>query len=192
MLIWGHPWWFSGKESNSNAGDAEDSGSTHGLGRSPGEEMKTPLQYSCLENPMDRGAWWVTVHGVTKSQMRLSTQLIYKCCIHFSGTAHLSWSLLSCSVHPHTGLLGSVPLCLLASPQSLKMMQMGGGWVVRGRQCLYLSPDTAALLCLFPEQFHRWPWVTTGISVPWSPLLLGGTCPWNTQKELIRRTTVRE
>ena len=157
-----------------------------------GRKWKPPLQYSRLENPMDRGAWWITVHGVTKSQMRLSTQLIYNAA-SISPVQHTcpeDFSAVLCI--PNTGLLGSVPPCLLASPQSLKMMQMGGGWVVRGRQCLYLSPDTAALLCLFPEQFHRWPWVTTGISVPWSPLLLGGTCPWNTQKELIRCTTVRE
>ena len=38
-----------------------------GLGRSPGEGNGYPLQYSCLENPMDRGAWWATVHGVTES-----------------------------------------------------------------------------------------------------------------------------
>ena len=38
-----------------------------GLGRSPGERNGNPLQYSCLENPMDRGAWWATVHGVAKS-----------------------------------------------------------------------------------------------------------------------------
>ena len=47
-----------------NAGDA---GSVPGLGRSPGEGNGNPLQYSCLENPMDREAWWATVHGVTKS-----------------------------------------------------------------------------------------------------------------------------
>ena len=41
--------------------------------RSPGEGNGNPLQYSCLENPIDRGAWWATVLGVTKSQMRLST-----------------------------------------------------------------------------------------------------------------------
>ena len=46
-----------------NAGDA---GSIPGLGRSPGEGNGSPLQYSCLENPMDRGAWWVTVHEITK------------------------------------------------------------------------------------------------------------------------------
>ena len=41
------------------------------VGRSPGEGSGNPLQYSCLENPMDGGAWWATVHGVTKSQTRL-------------------------------------------------------------------------------------------------------------------------
>ena len=51
---------------------AGDVGSISGSGRSPGEENGNPLQYSCLENPMDRGAWWVTVHGVAKSQTRLS------------------------------------------------------------------------------------------------------------------------
>ena len=43
-----------------------------GLGRSPGEGNGNPLQYSCLENPMDRGAWWATVHGVAKSRTQLS------------------------------------------------------------------------------------------------------------------------
>ena len=45
-----------------NAGDIRDMGSIPGLGRSPGEGHGNPLQYSCLENPMDRGAWWITVH----------------------------------------------------------------------------------------------------------------------------------
>ena len=58
-----------GKESAYNAGDL---GSILGLGRSTGGGHGNPLQYSCLENPMDRGAWWATVHGVTKSQTRLS------------------------------------------------------------------------------------------------------------------------
>ena len=42
-----------------------------GSGRSPGEVHGNPLQYSCLENPVDRGAWWATVHGVAKSRTRL-------------------------------------------------------------------------------------------------------------------------
>ena len=48
--------------------NAEDVGLIHGLGRSPREGNGNSLQYSCLENPMDRGAWWATVHGFTKSQ----------------------------------------------------------------------------------------------------------------------------
>ena len=57
-----------GKESAFNAGDP---GSVPGSGRSPGEGNGKPLQYSCLENSMDRGVWWATVHGVTKSQTGL-------------------------------------------------------------------------------------------------------------------------
>ena len=49
-----------------------DPGSIPGLGRSPGEGNGNPLQYSCLENPMDRGAWGAIVHGVIKGQTRLS------------------------------------------------------------------------------------------------------------------------
>ena len=53
------------KESTCNVGEV---GLIPGLGRSPGEGNSYPLQYYCLENAMDRGAWWATVHGVTKSQ----------------------------------------------------------------------------------------------------------------------------
>ena len=53
-----------GEESPCNAGDL---GLIPGSGRFPGEGNGNPLQYSCLENPMDRGAWWTTVHGVAKS-----------------------------------------------------------------------------------------------------------------------------
>ena len=52
--------------------DVRDAGSIPGLGRSPREGHGSPLQYSCLENPMGRGAWWATVHGVAKSQTQLS------------------------------------------------------------------------------------------------------------------------
>ena len=60
----GFPGGSHGKESACNTGYL---GLIPGLGRSPGEENGYPLQYSCLENSMDRGAWWATVHGVTKS-----------------------------------------------------------------------------------------------------------------------------
>ena len=55
------------KYPSANAGDIRDSGLIPGLGRSPGEGNGNPLQYSCLENLMDRGACWATVHGVAKS-----------------------------------------------------------------------------------------------------------------------------
>ena len=56
-------WWLSGKKS---AGQAGNAGLIPGLGRSPGDGYGNPPQYSCLENPMDRGAWRATVHGITK------------------------------------------------------------------------------------------------------------------------------
>ena len=59
------------KNPPTSAGDIRDMGSVPGLGRSPGGGHGNPLQYSCLENPMDRGAWQPTVHGVAQSQTRL-------------------------------------------------------------------------------------------------------------------------
>ena len=55
------------KNPSANTGDLRDSVSVPGSGRSPGEGHGNPLQYSCLENPMDRGAWRVTVHKVAES-----------------------------------------------------------------------------------------------------------------------------
>ena len=63
--VWGFPGGSDGKESVCNTGDLD---STSGLGRSPGEGHSNPLQYSCMENSMDRGVWQATVHGVAKSQ----------------------------------------------------------------------------------------------------------------------------
>ena len=55
------------KNPPANAGDTGDTGSVPGSGRSPGERNGNPLQYSCLENSMDREVWWATVHGVAKN-----------------------------------------------------------------------------------------------------------------------------
>ena len=63
LIYFGFPCGSDGKESDCNVGD---SGSIPGLGQSPGEGNGNPLQYSCLENPMDRGAWQTTVHGVAE------------------------------------------------------------------------------------------------------------------------------
>ena len=61
-----------GSEDKASPCNAGDPGSIPGLGRSPGEGNGNPLQYPCLENPMDRGAWWAAVHRVAKSRTRLS------------------------------------------------------------------------------------------------------------------------
>ena len=61
-----------GSEVKASACNVGDVGSIPRSGRSPGEGNGNPLQYSCLENPMDRGAWWATVHSVAKSRTQLS------------------------------------------------------------------------------------------------------------------------
>ena len=68
LLLW-QPQVHFGKASAYNVGDL---GSIPGLGRSPGEGNGNLLQYSCLEKPMDGGAWWAIVHGVAKSRTRLN------------------------------------------------------------------------------------------------------------------------
>ena len=68
MSAYDFPGDSDGKESACNLGDP---GFIPGLGRSPREGNGNPLQYSCLENPTDGGAWWATIHGVAKSRTRL-------------------------------------------------------------------------------------------------------------------------
>ena len=71
LLLWlhgPHSVTLAIKNPPANAGDVRDANSIPGLGRSPGEGNDNPLQYFCLGNPLDRGAWRDTVHGVTKSQ----------------------------------------------------------------------------------------------------------------------------
>ena len=87
----GFPGGTSGREPACSAGAIRDAGSIPGSGRSPVEERGNLLQYSCLENPMDSGAWWATVHGVVKSQTRLEwwsththTRLGWDCWITWS------------------------------------------------------------------------------------------------------------
>ena len=67
----------SGSDGKAPAYNVGDPGSIPGSGRSPGEGNGNPLQYSCLENHMDGGAWLATVHGVAKSRTRLSDFTIY-------------------------------------------------------------------------------------------------------------------
>ena len=67
-LNWSFQGGASGSNTSANAGDVRDMGSIPGSRRFPGEGHGDPLQYSCLENSMDRGIWWATVHEVTKSR----------------------------------------------------------------------------------------------------------------------------
>ena len=64
------------KNQLTNVGDAGDAGLISGSGRSPGEGNGNPLQYSCLGNPMDRGAWWATVHRVEKESDKTEHSLL--------------------------------------------------------------------------------------------------------------------
>ena len=79
------------KNSPAKAGDIRDMGLIPGSGRSPGGGHGNPPQYSCLENPMDRGAWWATVHRVTESDMteRLSTHARYSVGSHQPITSYV-------------------------------------------------------------------------------------------------------
>ena len=80
-----------------NAGDVRDVGSIPRSGRFPGVGNGSPLQYSCLENPMDRGAWWVIVHGVLKS----GTQLSMRAHTHTHTHTHTQ----CCALHSHDLLI---------------------------------------------------------------------------------------
>ena len=77
VLYKGFPGGSMVKNLPANAGDTGNEGLIPGLGKSPGEGNGNPLQYSCLENPMDRGAWQAAVHGVEKSRSRLSTHAFF-------------------------------------------------------------------------------------------------------------------
>ena len=85
-----------GSEVKASAYSVGDLGSIPGSGRSPGERNGNPLQYFCLENPMDGGAWWATVHGVTKSRTRLSnlTNLTFQGTIRFPILPFSKWECL--------------------------------------------------------------------------------------------------
>ena len=82
------------KNMPANAGDARHAGSIPGLGRSSGGGHGSPLQYFYLGNPMDRGAWPATVHGVTKSRTQLSTQA---CNLYFPIFQDTYWPTLTCA-----------------------------------------------------------------------------------------------
>ena len=89
FITYGLPWRLRGKDTACNAGDMRDAGSIPGLGRSAGGGYGNTFQDSCLENPMDRGTGWTTLHRVTKSRTRLSN----------SAHTHITHSIFFFSFH---------------------------------------------------------------------------------------------
>ena len=115
-----HPWWPGGKESACNAGGARHMSLISGSGRSPGRGHGNPLQYSCLQNPMDRGAWWATIHGVAKSWTQLKWLSTHAHAVYL-GIEGIAWkerinpaadaSSLCLSLIPHHSCHGSFVSC---------------------------------------------------------------------------------
>ena len=79
----------------------QDTGSIPGSGRSPGEGNDNPLHYPCLENPMDREAWWATVHGVSRVGHNVVTESPPPPCIILKNCTVLSCSIVSNSLQTH-------------------------------------------------------------------------------------------
>ena len=136
----GLPRWLSGKESAFQAGDV---GTIPGSGKSPGEGNGNPLKQSCLENPMDRGAWRVTIHGVAKSQTQLSDWAHHTFVLakgHFSIEALFQvWKATSPFSWVGQELLqGYIPLSVLDKPCAMLSLNLPSwvqgsvGWIPGG------------------------------------------------------------
>ena len=107
---------YGGSEVKASASNA---GSIPGWGRSPGEGKGNPLQYSCLENPTDWGAWWATVYGVTKSQTRLNDFTS----LHYPRTEAF--------ILPTSGSVGNWRVC--------KPLQLHHSWTLSSTQSYFLQ-----------------------------------------------------
>ena len=83
------------KDPPANAGDERDTGLIPELGRCPGGGNGNPLQYSCLENPMNRGAWWVAAHRVAKSWTPLKRQHAHTNLTEKRGLRLMLWKMLT-------------------------------------------------------------------------------------------------
>ena len=127
------------KNPPANAGDIREAGSIPGWRRSPGEGNGNPLQYSCLENPMDKGAWWATVRGVAKSQTWLKRFSTAQEDTYFSRRVFLS---------PFPSLL--FPSLCLQAFQCFFILKQTLSWA-----CLSLHPFA---LCMLETQgiLHGW------------------------------------
>ena len=183
----GLPWWLSGKVSTCNAGGA---GSTPGSARCPGGGHGNPLQYSCLENPVDRGAWWAAVHKVAKNLKWPSAHMwsTSGLCISLHGSILLpvlycldncEWLSDSHSVMPDSlqpcGLLSARILCPWNSPGK----EYWGGLLFPSYNCALWQILKSGHSCspIFPSSVLCWLfWIFCR-----STYTLVSTCqyPWN-------------
>ena len=150
----GLPWWLSSKESTCNSGAAGDAGSIPGRGRSPGRGHGNPLQYPCLENPMDRGTWWLQSIGSQRVRhdwsdlARTQTYTIYTyihICHSFSNQPSLHGHLSCFYKHLSCLLCLWVRFCYRKSPStgitscSEDVVAIPGLWARAQTQC-FLHP----------------------------------------------------
>ena len=114
-----------------NAGVTGDAGSIPALKSSPGEENGNPFQYSCLGNPMDRGAWGATVHGVAKSQTQLSMHshffYLQFCCAGYSACSHhMPTPPFPTLLYATKGCPPWLPACLASTSVCVQLVGSGG------------------------------------------------------------------
>ena len=119
----GLPRWCSGKESPANARGTRDASTIPGSGRSPGEGDGNPFQFSCLGNPMNRGACWATIHRVAKNWTRLKWLSTHT----YRAQVHLQYNTLQLKVIPGEGLRSEIlnPI-FISSVQSLSRVWFCG------------------------------------------------------------------
>ena len=143
----------SGSDGKASVYNVGDLGSIPGLGRSPGEGNGNPLQYYCLENPMDSGAWQATVHGITKSQARLCdfTSLSLKHALEFHVVHSLAFAL--CYVLNSVAIVVGVQQCLIIVLICISLMTKAdnrgaGHWCSQGLEESEAGPgQLTAVMC---------------------------------------------
>ena len=145
-----------------SAGDIRDSGSIPGLGGSPGRGPGKTLQYSCLENPLDRGAWWATVHRVSKSRTglkRLSTHtraISPLDCEHIKDNSHWLLCLYSpkvCAGHTVGFQQVFVDLLKIKGGLNVRKEESEKNWVLRGELFVINRRDGHSRAVPFKKMF---------------------------------------
>ena len=147
----GIPWWLSSNESACNAGATGDVGLISGWGRCPGEEHSNPFQYSCLENSMDRGAWWATVYRGPKSRTQLK-----RLSMHTHTHTHTHTSPLEFARNPPLGMLRraahkKVSHQRHSAAKPPKGFSRGSCWPLCAAGCRVLEESGAEQLCILQK-----------------------------------------